>query len=185
MKIMMMSTQSRFVFEALSKKHFDLLLRWLLMPHVSSWWDSDVQWTLSLVQKKYDSYVLGFCLVDGVAKEINAFIVFFENQPIGYIQVYKTRDFFHNIPVVNEDGLGSLDFFIGEPNFLHQGLGSQILIKFYDNFYQKKFSAFLVDPDQANQAAIRCYEKAGFIKLEVSATKGCQWMLRRVLQSKG
>lgn len=53
----MFSTQSlenRLVsFRPLRPAHFLLLFKWLQMPHVRVWWDSDVEWTPELVAEKY------------------------------------------------------------------------------------------------------------------------------------
>ena len=48
------------IFKPLKREHFPLLLKWLETPHVKKWWDSDINWTLELIEKKYSSYTQGF-----------------------------------------------------------------------------------------------------------------------------
>ncbi len=45
-------------FRSLSEQDFSLLLKWLETPHVKTWWDSDVVWTIDKITRKYGSYVV-------------------------------------------------------------------------------------------------------------------------------
>lgn len=75
-------------FTPLTESHFPLLLKWLQTPHVKAWWDPDIQWTATLIQEKYMTYVKGYKLETAVAKQIKAYIICVDNTPIGYIQIY-------------------------------------------------------------------------------------------------
>lgn len=44
-------------FRSLFEQDFPLLLKWLETPHVKTWWDSEVAWTIDKINQKYSSYV--------------------------------------------------------------------------------------------------------------------------------
>ncbi len=83
----------KITFTPLAESHFPLLLKWLEKPHVKKWWDQDVKWTSALIQGKYTDYVKGYKLDNGVPKAISAHIIYADNTPIGYIQIYNAYDF--------------------------------------------------------------------------------------------
>ena len=110
-------------FKPLSESHFPLLLRWLEMPHLKAWWDSEIQWTPELIHQKYKTYVQGFKLEDGERKDIHAFIVCIDEKPIGYIQIYNAYDCKRSSPLINlPQSLAAFDFFMGEPDYLRKGI---------------------------------------------------------------
>ncbi len=80
---------SNITFKPLTKSHLDLLLKWLKTPHVKAWWDQDVQWTMKLIEEKYGHYIKGYkkLKLEGkiIKKLMWAFVIFFEEMPIGYI----------------------------------------------------------------------------------------------------
>ena len=86
---------SKITFKPLTKSHLDLLLKWLETPHVKAWWDQDVQWTMKLIKEKYGHYIKGYkkLKLEGkiIKKLMWAFIIFFEEMPIGYIQYYTNH----------------------------------------------------------------------------------------------
>ena len=68
--------------------------------------------------------------------------------------------------------LAAIDFFIGDINYLGQGLGAKIL----EDFNYQGYSNILVAPDINNIAAIKTYEKAGFKKIKEYSNE--IWMLK-------
>ena len=152
-------------FQLLNESHFLLLLRWLESPHVKKWWDQDVNYTIDLIKAKYSSYIKGYKLIKGIKRPIESFIIYSETNPLGYIQFYNFYDF-PRIKALSglPKQLGAFDIFIGERDFLHQGLGSKVILdflKWHKNHYSHVFAA----PNVKNVPAIKCYEKAGFKKL--------------------
>lgn len=165
-------------FLPLAESHFPLLLRWLQAPHVKKWWDQDVHWTPALIQQKYGDYIKGYKLDNGVAKPINAYIICVDEKPVGYIQIYNAYDFPREIPLVNlPESLAAFDVLIGEADYLKQGIGSKVITLFLDQ-YAVSYSYVFVDPDSANFAAIRAYEKAGFKKTEYQPDTDEIWMIK-------
>lgn len=166
------------IFKPLSESYFPLLLKWLEMPHVKAWWDQDIKWTLNLIQEKYTSYVKGYKLENGIAKSISAYIIYVDETPIGYIQIYSAYDFLRSKPLEGlPKKLAAFDVFIGEKDYLKRGIGSKAIKEFLDQ-YSQTYTHFFADPEATNIAAIRAYKKAGFKIIEAQSDTNEIWMLR-------
>ncbi len=150
-------------FQPLATTDFENLLKWLQQPHVKKWWDADVNYTLELIQEKYGSYVGGYKKIGSERKPIHAFIIYFDDDPIGYIQYYNAYDFprdgyqLNNLP----KSLAAIDMFIGDEKYLGKNIGAQSLEFFLDSHVFTEFDYSLVDPDSSNLAAIKTYGNAG------------------------
>ncbi len=165
-------------FKPLHESHFPLLLKWLETPHVKKWWDQDVTYTMELVKEKYSSYVKGYKLEGGVQKPIQAFIIYSDQNPVGYIQIYNAYDFPRSKSLLGlPENLGAFDIFIGEAATLQQGLGSKAIFEFL-RLHGNQYSYIFADPDINNLSAIKCYEKAGFKKASEQADTREMWMLK-------
>jgi ribosomal protein S18 acetylase RimI-like enzyme len=167
----------KITFIPLTESHFPLLLEWLETPHVKSWWDQDVRWTLASIQEKYSDYVKGYKRDNGISKPIEAYIICTEDKPIGYVQIYNAYDFPRSKPLFGlPKNLGAFDIFIGNEKYLGQNIGSKAIKKFF-SLYGHQYAHIFVDPDSDNLAAIKCYEKAGFRRLLEQKNTGEVWML--------
>ncbi len=117
-------------------------------PHVKKWWDTDVNYTLELIQEKYGSYVDCYKKIGSDRKPIHAFIIYFDDAPIGYIQYCNAYDFprdgyeLDNLP----NSLAAIDMFIGDENYLGKGIGAKSLELFLDSHVFTKFDYAFVDP---------------------------------------
>lgn len=153
-------------FVALNESHFPLMLKWLKIPHVKAFWDPDIDWSAELIKEKYGDYVSGHTLEEGKRKNIDAYTIFVEDEPVGYVQIYNAYDFEREYPLSGlPEKLAAFDIFIGEERFLKRGIASKAiygLLKLYSDTYTHAF----VDPEQENLAAIRTYRKVGFVALE-------------------
>lgn len=165
-------------FKPLNESHFPLLLKWLESPHVKKWWVQDVTYTIGLVREKYSSYVKGYKLEGGVQKPIQAFIIYSDQNPVGYIQIYNAYDFPRSKPLLGlPSNLGAFDIFIGEAAALQQGLGSKAILEFL-RLHGNQYSYIFADPDSNNLSAIKCYEKAGFKMISEPQDTKEAWMLK-------
>jgi RimJ/RimL family protein N-acetyltransferase len=180
-------------FSPLAESHFPLLLKWLETPHVKAWWSVDqnsqrvgevkqkeeeAKWTSSLIQEKYINYVKGFKLENGVNKPIQAYIIFVDTIPIGYIQIYNAYAFPRSKPLIGLPlDLAAFDVLIGEEGYLKRGIGSMAIMQFLKE-YGGKYTHIFVDPETTNLAAIHAYEKAGFKKINQQPESDEVWMLR-------
>lgn len=168
----------KITFVPLDESHFPLLLKWLETPHVKKWWDQDVNYTLDLVKEKYSSYIKGYKLEGEVQKPIQAFIIYSNESPVGYIQIYNAYDFLKCKTLSDlPSNLGAFDIFIGAEEFLGQGLGSKAILEFL-KIHGGQYSHIFVGSDSNNVAAVKCYEKAGFKKVSERSDTGEVWMLK-------
>ena len=168
----------KITFTLLAESHFPLLLKWLETPHVKAWWDQDVKWTPALIEEKYADYVKGYKLDNGVAKAISAHIIYADNTPIGYIQIYNAYDFARGEPLIGlPSSLAAFDVLIGEKAYLKQGIGSQAIVQFLKE-HGTSYTYVFADPENTNLAAISAYEKAGFKKSTKQPATGEVWMIR-------
>jgi RimJ/RimL family protein N-acetyltransferase len=167
----------KITFTPLAESHFPLLLKWLEKPHVKKWWDHDVKWTSALIQGKYTDYVKGYKLDNGVPKAISAHIIYADNTPIGYIQIYNAYDFARGEPLIDLPArLGAFDVFIGDEAYLKQGVGSQAIAQFLKE-HGTSYTHVFADPENTNIAAIRAYEKVGFQRSTKQPATGEAWMI--------
>ncbi|PPE03066.1 Aminoglycoside N(6')-acetyltransferase type 1 [Holospora curviuscula] len=165
-------------FEPLNELHFLLLLKWLETSHVKKWWDQDVAYTMELMKEKYSSYVKDYKLEGSAQKPIQAFIIYSDQNPVGYIQICNAYDFPRRKPLLGlPSNLGAFDIFIGEEEVLKQGLGSKAIVQFL-KLHGNQYSYIFADPDINNLFAIKCYEKAGFKKVSERADTGEMWMIK-------
>jgi len=165
---------SLYSFTPLQTDHFPLLLQWLTAPHVHKSWDPQIEWNEKLVAEKYRPYVAGYKLVNGKKQPIHAFVIGFEEKPIGYIQLYEAILFPRQGYLLEEQlpaelapyKLAAIDLFLGEPSVLGKGHGARAIEQFLQEHAQSRFDGCIVDPEIENWAAIRTYEKAGFVHVK-------------------
>lgn len=167
-------------FQPLATTDFENLLKWLQQPHVKKWWDADVNYTLELIQEKYGSYVDGYKKIGSERKPIHAFIIYFDDAPIGYIQYYNAYDFPRDGCELNNlsKSLSAIDMFIGDEKYLGKGIGSKSLELFLESHVFTEFDYVFVDPALTNIFAIESYSKAGFKIVRSSSKEQIFWMLR-------
>lgn len=135
-------------FTELCESDLTLLARWLKEPHVKRWWD-DGEITLETVKADYgpEEGITRYVLSIG-DEEAEPF------RPCGFFQHYKMPD--------EEMGI---DLFIGEPELVNRGIGT-VAVKAFCAMIFEKFgpSSIFLDPHPENSSAIRCYQKAGFVR---------------------
>ena len=144
-------------FRSLRASDIRLMHRWLSTPHVSQWW-YDEGTSYKEIEEKYLPRIEG-------REAVKPFVILHEGKPIGYIQSYRISDeddeeYASLVSLKNSAGV---DLFIGETEFLHRGLGGQILRRFLPKhvFSDPEVEACVIGPEPENAAAIRSYEKAG------------------------
>jgi len=134
-----------------------LIHKWFNEPHVQkfyslrNWSEQEV---LDKLQPTIDS-----------TKAISAFIIFYNDNPIGYIQCYKVSDFPWPMQDLSDEqshqGAG-LDLFIGDPYYVGKGLGKNLLNQFLIEKIWPHFKYCVVDPDERNTTSKQLFEKCGF-----------------------
>jgi aminoglycoside 6'-N-acetyltransferase len=110
---------------------------------------------------------------------MDQFIVSVDGRPFGYIQCYALSTWnqgFGEHPA----GTRGIDQFIGEPDLVGRGHGSQFIGRFTLELLGRGTPRIVTDPDPANLRAIRAYEKAGFSRERlVDTTDGTALLMIR------
>ena len=137
-----------------------LMHRWLNTPHVSQWWNLDGNHhpTPEEVNRKYSPRIAG-------KEPVNCYIIHYGGKPIGMIQCYDLDDYPAEKETFGVAGkCTGIDIFIGEEEYVHQGLGSSIIRTFLTEvvFANPETQYAMIDPYIENEIAIKAYQKAGF-----------------------
>jgi aminoglycoside 6'-N-acetyltransferase len=141
--------RSSYTFHPLSAADLPQVRQWLAAPHVEEWWgDPEVQF--ELVRSDLDH------------PSMDQFIVAIDGRPFAYLQCYEPSAWPNHGFGAIADGARGIDQFIGEPDLIGQGHGSQFIRAFVDNLMCTGTVRVVTDPDPANTRAIRAYEKASF-----------------------
>jgi RimJ/RimL family protein N-acetyltransferase len=113
------------------------------------------------------------------SKNTFAYIVFLNDKPIAYIQYYhidRTIDKAGSwLPPELPTTTVGTDQFIGDPAYVGKGYGTLFIKEFIDyltHTLEPNITTIILDPDPANYAAIRCYEKVGFKSMGTYTTPG-------------
>jgi RimJ/RimL family protein N-acetyltransferase len=148
----------RIGFRRMMPDDLPLLHRWLQVPEVLKWWWGGVAPSDEAVSEKYGPYTRGESLTD-------PYLILHAEQPIGYIQTYRLRDYPEYAAAVGiDEEAAGVDLLIGEVDYLHRGLGKDILRRFLRDivFAPEDIASCIIGPSEKNAIAIRAYEKAGF-----------------------
>lgn len=136
-------------FRPLTEEDMPLLARWLAQPHVAAWW-GDKATELEGIREHIDSI------------SVEPFIIELDGRPIGYIQSYDPHLEDENPYQDQPTGTLGIDQFIGEPELIGVGHGTQLIGEFVEMLFEEGAPRVIIDPSPANTAAIRAYEKVGF-----------------------
>jgi len=147
-------------FRRLVRADFPLLGRWLATPHVARWWHHDA--SPAGVEADFGDTVDGRDPTD-------IFVVLLQGRAVGLMQSHA---FAHNpgyaqalAPWLELPARAfSLDYLLGEPDVLRQGVASEMLAAFADTVWwdHPGASAIVVPVQSGNVASWRALERAGF-----------------------
>jgi RimJ/RimL family protein N-acetyltransferase len=108
-------------------------------------------------------------------ESIPNFIVYADDTPIGYIQLYSVKDSLpdgvtdYSHPLfysLKPNEIVGIDLFIADKNYLKKGYATLTLTNFIKEYIQGKFSLLVTDPLKSNKNAIQFFEKNGFKKIK-------------------
>lgn len=136
---------------------FPMLRGWMEKPHWRQWW-GDMEEELAYIKE----------MIEG-RDTTRPYIFAVDGEPLGYIQVWFIADQIEAgwaedekwLTMVPANAVG-VDLSIGYAERLDQGLGTAALRAFTLDLAVQGYQTILIDPDQANLRAVRCYEKAGY-----------------------
>lgn len=179
-------------FEKINQQHQETIFSWLSEPHMKEFWDNS---------QEHKDDIINF--INGRLTSSNYFNGIFtywvgmiDNDPFCFIltaEVDKNEDH----PQIWLDNISktgttySIDFGIGNTNYLGKKLASPTL-KLFTEFFQEKIDrcadTFFIDPAEHNPRAAHVYEKAGFkmagaFDMDIGVFKGEQTylMVKKIL----
>lgn len=142
---------------------FPLLGRWLAQPHVARWWNHDT--APEAVERDF--------IASARREEQNEdFLALLDDEPVGLVQRSRLADYpeylteFEAIVPVPA-GTATLDYFIGDPERVGQGLGPRLIAAMVARTWPDypDTPAILVAVVAANRASWRALEKAGAVRV--------------------
>lgn len=137
-------------FPRLTRADYPLLRGWLSQPHVRAWW-GDPDDEIALIDEDIDKGPTDMRLVA------------LAGQPFAYVQDYPA----HHWPLPQyaafPPGTRAVDTFLGDPAYLGRGHAARYLRQRCAEIMAEGAATVVIDPDPANDRAIRAYRRAGFI----------------------
>lgn len=155
-------------FKLLTENDLPLLHAWFQKPHIQQWYARGESYTLDMIKEKYLPRILH-------PESIPNFIVYADDTPIGYIQLYSVKDSLpdgvtdYNHPLFDNfkpNEIAGIDMFIADENYLKKGYATLTLTHFIKEHIQNKFTLLVTDPLKSNKNAIQFFEKNGFKKFK-------------------
>jgi RimJ/RimL family protein N-acetyltransferase len=136
-----------------------MLHEWLVRPHVAAWWSPSP--SLAEVEQEFEPLVSG-------QSTTQPYLVLGDGMPIGYIQSYVAKDSGDGWwPDEQDPGVRGIDQFLAHAEQLGRGVGTAMVRAFVRRlFADPAVTRIQTDPSPSNSRAIRCYEKAGFRRLD-------------------
>lgn len=130
----------------------DLFRKWLYTEHVALWYHEPLDW-INEIEKR-----------DSEFNWLNHYIVEYDNKPIGFCQYYE---YFNSCETWHGDidvkGTYSIDYMIGEANYLGKGLGKEIIRALILIIEQhNNAERIIVQPEQENKASCGALLSCGF-----------------------
>lgn len=126
---------------------------WLKKEHIRKWYTEPEDWIAEVTLRQEDF------------SWINHFIVLMENQRIGFCQYYKTIDAneacYAKLP---QEGTYSIDYLIGEEEYLGKGYGKKIVELLTEMIFAKSDSKrIVVQPEPENKASCNALIANGYV----------------------
>lgn len=174
-------------FNALTEKDLMLLYQWFQEPTIKHWYARDQSFSLEDIRNKYLPRILG-------QENVPSFIVYQNNLPVGFIQYYCIGENLPKHPSPKEPltqanplfqhhdpmEIAGIDCFIAHQKNRGNGLGKKIINAFIQQFLLN-FSIVIVDPEQHNTQATRCYEQCGFQPSSYSEASNILIMIKNIM----
>lgn len=147
---------SHITFRLATAEDRNLIKSWWTKPHVMEFWDNSPE-----MWQNVENYFSG-------KKELfDYWLGFFDSLPFALLM---TSELEKNLPLddpyskwVEPEGLTiTIDFMIGNENFIGKKLSYLTLNKFANFMHEQGASAVIIDPAANNPRAVHVYQKAGF-----------------------
>jgi RimJ/RimL family protein N-acetyltransferase len=147
-------------FRPLRADDLPAVAHWLGEDHVRRWWKDACD--LDQVTAEYLPRIAG-------EEPPEVFVIVWDAREVGIIQRYRLSDYPTWTATVSGSSLtfpngAGIDYFIGEPDIVGQGVGSAMIFEFSTGVFARypDVTAIVVTPQAANRASCRALEKAGY-----------------------
>jgi aminoglycoside 6'-N-acetyltransferase-1b/aminoglycoside 6'-N-acetyltransferase-2 len=150
----------------MTEQDLPMLHDWLNRPHIVEWWGGDeARPTLSDVLEEYAPANLA-------RESVTAYIAMLGDEPIGYAQSYVALGSGDGWWEDETDpGVRGIDQSLANPSQLGRGLGTKLVRALVEMLFQDPaVTKIQTDPAPNNLRAIRCYEKADFVRQKTIVT---------------
>jgi len=136
----------------MQQRDLPLFCGWLSMPHVAAWYHEPQDWITEIEQQ------------DGAFSFVRHFIAMEDETPFGFCQYYpywlSGEDWHGNIAV---EGTYSIDYLVGDENFLGKGYGKRIILALLDQIRREPDATrVIVQPEKENLASCGVLISCGF-----------------------
>ena len=145
------------VLRAMGRGDLPDVARWRAAEHVRRWWAADGEPTLENVTAHYGPDI------DGVSPT-RMWVVEVNGRSAGFCQDYRISDYPDFAVLTPDPGAVGVDYAIGEPHLLGQGIGTAMLWAWMLSARRRypDVKTYFAAPDHRNVASIRVLEKVGF-----------------------
>ncbi|MEV8537276.1 GNAT family N-acetyltransferase [Streptomyces sp. NPDC051211] len=147
----------------LGETDFPRLRRWLEEPHVARWWNHET--SPEAVARDFGPAARG-------EEPSEDLLVLLDGEPVGLVQRCRFADYPEYIDefagqVDVPKGAMSLDYLIGDPRQVGQGLGARMIRAIVDATWtdHPDATAIIIPVSAANRASWRVLEKAGLHRI--------------------
>jgi len=150
----------------MTEQDLPMLHDWLNRHHIFEWWGGEeARPTLAEVLEEYAPNNLS-------RESVTAYIAMLDGEPIGYAQSYVALGSGDGWWEDETDpGVRGIDQSLADPSQLGKGLGTKLVHALVEMLFQDpEVTKIQTDPAPDNLRAIRCYEKAGFVRQKTIAT---------------
>lgn len=143
---------SELILREIMDKDVPLFKQWLYLPHVSKWYHDPLDW-IEEVEKRNSDFVW-----------LHHYIVETNGYTIGFCQYYE----YHNSEEVwhgdvEVEGTYSIDYMIGESDYLKKGLGKAIIKELITKVSSiANAKRIIVQPEPENAASCKTLLSCGF-----------------------
>jgi len=133
-----------------------LLHEWLQRPHVKRWWTD---------RDSYEEVVARYLPAIEGSDPTDLHLALLDDRPVGFLQTYIVADYAeHEETVGAVEGAAGVDLLLADEELTGRGIGSEMLRRYVEEivFARPGTRCCIADPEAANVASVRAFEKAGF-----------------------
>lgn len=143
----------------LRREDFSLIVGWINQPHVARWWDGPA--TIESIAEKFEPRLQE-------DSPTRVFVIEVEERPVGFIQLYRHRDYPEWDRDVGVKAAAGIDYLIGEPDATKKGIGTQAICAVTEAAFETfpDIEIVIAVPQKENLHSWHALENAGYQRLD-------------------